>query len=51
MTVGFYFTLSSQGYRYDVGWYDADVLFVVSLVNAKCRSAALVSICKIVEVM
>ena len=20
--VGFYFTLSSQGYRYDVGWYD-----------------------------
>jgi len=20
--LGFYFTLSSQGYRYDVGWYD-----------------------------
>ena len=20
--VGFYFTLSSQGYRYDIGWYD-----------------------------
>jgi len=24
ITVGFYFVLTSQGYRYDIGWYDAD---------------------------
>jgi len=26
LCLGFYFTLSSQGYRYDIGWYQCFIL-------------------------
>jgi len=44
--VGFYFTLSSQGYRYDIGWYDT---LLGRLFLCRILSAALASMLVFVE--